>query len=68
MDKRVLEARLDSLRQQMEQLAYQKYRLGEKLTQVQGNIDATYGAIQFGENLLEGMGDDDKAGNSNPDQ
>jgi hypothetical protein len=65
--KHKIEARLMQLRQQMDGLLLQKYKLGEQMTQVQGNIDATFGAIQFAEQLLEGMNDDADSGGG-PDQ
>lgn len=65
--KHEIEVRLMQLRQQMDGLLLQKYKLGEQMTQAQGNIDATYGAIQFAEQLLEGMDDDANSG-GDPDQ
>jgi len=51
----------------MDALLLQKYKLGEQMTQTQGNIDATYGAIQVLEQLRE-EGDGERAGGSDSDQ
>lgn len=54
MERAQLEQLVQQQRVQLEQLAYQHHILRQQITQLEANINATFGSLQMLEHLLSG--------------